>query len=193
MNRTGLLPDNRVPVGPDCLTVQQWQAILERHGGKCVYCGRPDILLTKDHVIPLASGGRHTAENIVPACRRCNISKHSRTVDEFLARRNGSVTNRQQSGCGERVRAARLRLGLSVYAVTRLAGTSGINSGTILRIERGQSEPRGPTLRKIADILGVAPDALLCRKDMEKQVRQPRGWKPGRPRKSPQGGDDARS
>ncbi len=59
------------------LTNQQWETLLNRFNFLCAYCGK-DIHFdpTQDHVIPLSKGGPHTIDNVVPACRRCNSSKH---------------------------------------------------------------------------------------------------------------------
>lgn len=50
----------------------------------CQYCGdrRKQRELTYDHVVPRASGGRTTWENIVTACRPCNNHKGRRTCDD---------------------------------------------------------------------------------------------------------------
>ncbi len=53
----------------------QWEAIKRAYKYRCAYCGKKTIQLTQDHVIPLAKGGSHTPENIVPACISCNSSK----------------------------------------------------------------------------------------------------------------------
>jgi 5-methylcytosine-specific restriction endonuclease McrA len=55
-------------------TAHEWAAMKAMAGGRCHYCGeeRP---LTQDHVIPVSRGGRHTASNIVAACRSCNSRK----------------------------------------------------------------------------------------------------------------------
>lgn len=47
---------------------------------ECQYCGDEfrTHQLTFDHVIPRSKGGRTTWENIVTACRRCNIIKGNR-------------------------------------------------------------------------------------------------------------------
>ena len=44
----------------------------------------PALGLTLDHVIPQARGGRHEPRNLVPACRRCNGRKATRTAGEYL-------------------------------------------------------------------------------------------------------------
>ena len=57
-------------------SIQEWKTLLQRYDHRCAYCLRPNVRLTRDHVIPLAKGGQHTASNIVPACRNCNSQKH---------------------------------------------------------------------------------------------------------------------
>lgn len=59
------------------LTADQWFEILTKYNHKCVYCGSMDKL-TRDHYIPLAHGGIHSPENIVPACLSCNSKKSAR-------------------------------------------------------------------------------------------------------------------
>lgn len=64
-------------------TAEQWKEKKRRYSNRCYYCGEKKPL-TQDHVIPLSKGGEHTWGNILPACRNCNSSKSSRTVEEFL-------------------------------------------------------------------------------------------------------------
>ena len=56
--------------------------ILRRDGFKCAYCGRSDLPLTIDHVIPKARGGDETWENLITACTVCNNKKGDRTPDD---------------------------------------------------------------------------------------------------------------
>lgn len=56
--------------------------ILRRDGYKCVYCGRGDLPLTVDHVLPKARGGTDSWENLVCACTVCNNRKGDRTPQE---------------------------------------------------------------------------------------------------------------
>lgn len=53
---------------------------------------------------------------------------------------------------------ARFRAGLTVADVSR---TTGIHPATIYRIESGESTPRTPTAKKLADALGVDVADLL--------------------------------
>lgn len=53
---------------------------------QCVYCEADlgtDFHI--DHITPLSRGGDNTAENIQLLCRACNLKKHAKTHDEFLA------------------------------------------------------------------------------------------------------------
>jgi len=59
--------------------------ILEEHNHCCIYCGRNDLPLEQEHKIPVSRGGGYTADNIVPACRPCNIHKGTQTYIEFLS------------------------------------------------------------------------------------------------------------
>lgn len=62
----------------------QWLRIKREYGFKCLRCQQPETLLLKlepDHVVPLARGGAHSAENIQPLCRSCNAWKGARTID----------------------------------------------------------------------------------------------------------------
>jgi 5-methylcytosine-specific restriction endonuclease McrA len=56
--------------------------ILKRDMYKCAYCGRSDLPLTIDHVVPKARGGEETWENLVTACVACNNRKGDRTLEE---------------------------------------------------------------------------------------------------------------
>lgn len=56
-------------------TPAQWQQVIDFYEGRCVYCDT-GLYEHQDHVIPLARGGAHALYNIVPACSRCNLTKH---------------------------------------------------------------------------------------------------------------------
>lgn len=48
----------------------------------CAYCADPADTL--DHVLPRSKGGLTVAENLVPACRRCNGAKSSTDWREWF-------------------------------------------------------------------------------------------------------------
>lgn len=62
--------------------------ILERDGGRCVWCGREVgvrlVVATTEHVVPRLKGGPSWLENEVAACRRCNGERGHRTPAEWL-------------------------------------------------------------------------------------------------------------
>lgn len=56
------------------------RAIFARDDHRCQYCGeRADSI---DHVMPRSRGGEHAWENVVAACRPCNLGKRDRTPEE---------------------------------------------------------------------------------------------------------------
>ncbi len=58
--------------------------ILKRDDFKCVYCGRgsSEVILEIDHVNPVAAGGDSRVENLVTACKDCNIGKKDFLLNE---------------------------------------------------------------------------------------------------------------
>ena len=58
------------------------QYVLDKWGRQCVYCGKTNVPLQLDHVIPKGKGSNR-ASNLVPACGRCNQKKGNRTAAEF--------------------------------------------------------------------------------------------------------------
>lgn len=59
-------------------TVAEWRAILSDANHACKHCGRTDVKLTKDHIIPLTKGGTDNASNLQPLCFSCNSRKGNR-------------------------------------------------------------------------------------------------------------------
>ncbi|MCA2959871.1 MAG: HNH endonuclease [Silvanigrellales bacterium] len=60
------------------------QNVYLRDGYRCQYCSWTGPLqgLTLDHLIPAAKGGKTTWENIVTACKACNLRKGMRAPEE---------------------------------------------------------------------------------------------------------------
>ena len=58
--------------------------LMLRDGHQCQYCAkRPPLReLNIDHIVPRSRGGTDTWENLVTACRICNLRKGWRTPDE---------------------------------------------------------------------------------------------------------------
>jgi 5-methylcytosine-specific restriction endonuclease McrA len=55
--------------------------VLRRDKHACQYCGSTKKL-TLDHVIPRSKSGKHTWDNVVTACERCNSQKGNRTPQQ---------------------------------------------------------------------------------------------------------------
>lgn len=58
--------------------------LLELYGYKCVYCGKTDVPLNIDHVIPRSDGGTNRVSNLVIACVDCNRRKGNKRLEEFV-------------------------------------------------------------------------------------------------------------
>lgn len=56
------------------------RAVFGRDDHICQYCRGPAESI--DHVIPRSRGGQHTWDNVVAACRRCNVRKGSKLPNE---------------------------------------------------------------------------------------------------------------
>ncbi len=56
--------------------------VFRRDNYTCQYCGRRDISLTLDHVMPRHLGGTHIWTNVVAACASCNHRKGGRRLEE---------------------------------------------------------------------------------------------------------------
>lgn len=70
------------------LTKSEWEDILVLNQHRCFYCGAP--WEHQDHFIPLSKGGTHTADNVVPACGPCNLSKSDKDPIVFLEQIRGT-------------------------------------------------------------------------------------------------------
>ena len=60
------------------------RGVFARDGHRCQYCGAPAESI--DHVVPRSRGGRHTWDNVVAACRPCNVRKRDRLLEETSMR-----------------------------------------------------------------------------------------------------------
>lgn len=60
------------------------KSVALRDNYTCQYCGAAPgrSLLTMDHVVPRSRGGQTSWENVVTACRTCNMRKGNRTPEE---------------------------------------------------------------------------------------------------------------
>ncbi len=63
-------------------STMEWLGLLEHYERRCGYCGDGGPMQA-DHRSPLARGGSHGIENIIPACGLCNREKSTMTEMEF--------------------------------------------------------------------------------------------------------------
>ncbi len=56
------------------------RGVFARDGHRCQYCSAAAESI--DHVVPRSKGGTHTWENVVAACRPCNVRKRDRLLHE---------------------------------------------------------------------------------------------------------------
>lgn len=86
------------------------KSLREIHGDRCCYCGvdldfnrgkRGEGIArnraTLEHVLPLSRGGTHTFSNTKLACHRCNVSKNSKTLEEWEAWKAGASDGRKET------------------------------------------------------------------------------------------------
>ncbi len=57
--------------------------LLEKFDRKCVYCGKGNMPLQVEHLIPRARGGSNRLYNLAIACKNCNQKKGTWTAEEF--------------------------------------------------------------------------------------------------------------
>ncbi|WP_292488065.1 RNA-guided endonuclease IscB [Methanohalobium sp.] len=57
--------------------------LLEKFQRTCVYCGRQDVQLEVEHIVPRSRGGSNRVSNLTIACHDCNQNKGNMTADEY--------------------------------------------------------------------------------------------------------------
>lgn len=67
--------------------------VLRRDDHTCQYCGEkaPDVTLHVDHVVPVTLGGSDKPDNLVAACKDCNLGKTSVPADAPLVAAVGKM------------------------------------------------------------------------------------------------------
>lgn len=79
-------------------------------------------------------------------------------LDDQLRKRIQAASDAALAGVGQRIRAARLRSGLTQEA---FGAMSGLDQAVISKLERGQHQPRYDTLERLAQCFGVTVPVLL--------------------------------
>ena len=57
--------------------------VIKRDNGVCQYCGLKASFTTIDHIIPKNKGGKDSWDNLVTACKKCNIYKGDYLLHEI--------------------------------------------------------------------------------------------------------------
>jgi 5-methylcytosine-specific restriction endonuclease McrA len=57
--------------------------LLEKWNRKCAYCGKTNIPLEVEHIVPRSRGGSSRVSNLTLSCESCNQKKGNLTADEF--------------------------------------------------------------------------------------------------------------
>jgi hypothetical protein len=57
--------------------------LLEKWGRTCAYCGRTNVPLDVEHIVPKSRGGTDRVSNLTLACKQCNLEKGDKTAEEF--------------------------------------------------------------------------------------------------------------
>lgn len=65
----------------------EWSQKVKAMNSTCYWCGKllTKFEVTKDHLTPVSRGGSDRIDNLVPACKKCNSKKSSKTESEYRA------------------------------------------------------------------------------------------------------------
>jgi len=69
--------------GSPCVSAKWFEELKAKHDHRCYYCWDSSQPLTMDHIVPLAGGGKHVRENILPSCKSCNSRKSDSLISEW--------------------------------------------------------------------------------------------------------------
>ena len=70
---------------PGCFTAEEFRALCESYGNRCLACGDTEAALEADHVVPLTRGGSDNISNIRPLCGSCNRRRFVNIIDYRLS------------------------------------------------------------------------------------------------------------
>ena len=57
--------------------------LLDKWGRTCAYCGKTNVPLEVEHIVPKSRGGTDRVSNLTLSCRKCNLKKGNKTAEEF--------------------------------------------------------------------------------------------------------------
>ena len=110
LGRLGLMPLAKP------LTPEEGNRILERDSYRCQYCGlvgmatfENSLVMSVDFVRPRAGKGKKKEENLVAACRPCNVIKGRRAFTNFEEAKTYVLQRRQELRKEWEAKVARLQ------------------------------------------------------------------------------------
>lgn len=61
--------------------------LLQKWERKCTYCGKENIPLQVEHIVPRAKNGSNRVSNLCLACEKCNLAKGTKSIEDFLKKK----------------------------------------------------------------------------------------------------------
>lgn len=61
--------------------------LLEKWNRMCAYCGKGNVPLQVEHIVPRANKGTHRVSNLTLACEKCNQAKGTQDIKDFLKKK----------------------------------------------------------------------------------------------------------
>lgn len=61
--------------------------LLEKYNRTCIYCGKENIPLEVEHVVPKSKGGSNRISNLALSCVKCNQRKGNKSIQDFLKKK----------------------------------------------------------------------------------------------------------
>lgn len=135
----------------------------------CVFCGGSNVTRW-DHLVPVISGGETVLGNMVPACGKCDDSKHSRPFDEWLRVRLTSAEPAVASPDVE-TRIERLREYVRRFGYTATTLDSRLTPDALARVN--DLRRRADELRRDVEAALASAEALALRERRDRS--RPRG------------------
>lgn len=177
-NRDGDAAGNRPPRQTDADTerAKLRAKVFAKTEGKCFHCSAQLDQASAweiDHLIPRSKGGRHTFDNMVPSCVRCNQDKSDTMPDDWSSlrhspsRRQGAQQDarqgeRQGDGSSSSSPSSSSSSDSSLRSES-LAARAGTQAGQACRLMREAGIPRvNPSDPRLLQLLsqGVTPQQL---------------------------------
>jgi len=70
-----------------CAGYETREYLLEKWGHQCAYCGKENIPLQIEHIVPRAKGGSNRISNLCLSCEKCNLAKGTKDIKDFLKKK----------------------------------------------------------------------------------------------------------